>query len=588
MKQWLLTQNKEDYAYFATKLNIDKVAVKCMMNRGISTLDSMKSFLEADITGVFDYEGLPMISEALECINKAKELNLKCRVIGDYDADGVCSTAILVKGLRHFGLNVDYAIPKRLTDGYGINESIVEKAQNDGIGIIVTCDNGISAKSAIDRAKELGMLVVVTDHHTVTEETYPDSADACINPRMEENGYAFPDICGAFVSFKFLCALLENDDSFENLKYELLELAAIATVTDVMPLKGENRSIVKWELSKLKNSSNKGLNSLALNTKVSTKEGNVTFSDIGFQIGPVLNATGRIDVADRAVDLLLCDDEKTISEITNELIALNEERKTLTEECVSLGEKYLEDYLKSNSSLDKILVMYLPECHVSICGLVAGRIKEKYYRPTLVFTDSECGITGSGRSIEEYDIIEGIKECSDILLKFGGHRAACGASLKKEDLPELRRRLNANSELSENDLIQKIRIDADMPFGYVTEKVIGDLEKLEPFGTGNPTPVFALNNLRLLNARKIGEEKNHLLISVTDSSDHVRTLKLWRRGDEFDKAFLDKYDEEKLEILYDKNRHFETPFMITVSYYPSINEYKGLRNVEFTIKEFRL
>lgn len=587
MKKWILTGNTADYEGFAKELNIDKVAVKCMMNRGIDSIDKMKEFLSVDISGSFDYRGLPEIDKAVGCIKEAKENELKCRVIGDYDADGVCSTTILAKGLRLYGLCTDYAIPNRLTDGYGINDSIVTKAFEDGIGIIVTCDNGISAKEAIDKAKEYGIKVVVTDHHSVTDEVYPDSADACVNPRMKDNKYAFPDICGAQVAFKLLCALFENDVRFESVKYELLEFAAIATVTDVMPLLGENRSLVKWVLTRLKSPSNEGLAMLSKETNVSSKESNITCSDIGFQIGPCINATGRIDVADRAVDLFLCNDEKKIEEITKELISLNEERKELTEKCTRLGDEYIEKMISEEGGLENIIVLYLPECHVSICGLVAGRIKEKYYRPTLVFTDSELGVTGSGRSIDEYDIIEGVRKCSDILIKFGGHKAACGASLLKDNLSELRRRLNEEAIFSEDDLIQKLRIDADMPFGYVNEKVVDDLTKLEPFGTGNPAPVFALRNLRILSARKIGEDKNHLFINIIDSSNEMRTLKLWRRADEFDEAVRESFGEDALLSLYDRNVRNDCEMKMTVSYYPGINVFKGFRNVEFTVKDFK-
>lgn len=587
MKQWILTKNSADYESFARELDIDKVAVKCMMNRGVDTLEKMQNFLSDNIEDSFRYDGLPEISEAVSIIRSAKDKNIKCRVIGDYDADGVCSTTILVKGLRLFGLETDYAIPNRITDGYGINEGIVNKAKDDGIALIVTCDNGISAKEAIDKAKSYGMSVVVTDHHTVTKEVFPDSADACVNPRMESNKYPFSDICGAACAFKLLCALFEGDDRFDTIKYELLEFAAIATVTDVMPLSGENRKLVKWVLKRLAKPENKGLYNLSKETKVAEKNGNITCSDIGFQIGPCINATGRIDVADRAVDLFLNEDEKVIEEITKELITLNEERKELTDKCVKFGDECVEKMLSEKEGLDDVLVLYLPECHVSICGLVAGRIKDKYYRPTLVFTDSEIGLTGSGRSIEEYDIIEEVRKCSNLLIKFGGHKAACGASLTKDNLEELRQRLNDNSRMTEEDMIQKLRIDADMPFGYVSERVVEDLSRLEPFGTGNPTPVFALKNLRILYGRKIGEEKNHLILSVIDSSKELRSLKLWRRAEEFDEAFKNEFGEEALEQLYERDGLKGNPVYMTVSYYPGINVYRDRRNIEFTIKDYK-
>lgn len=587
MKKWILTANTADYGFYAEKLNIDRVAVKCMMNRNIDTVEKMTEFLSGNIDSSFSYEGLPEIERAVEIIKDAAEKKLKCRVIGDYDADGVCSTTVLVKGLRLFGLDTDYSIPNRITDGYGINESIVKLAYDEGVRLIVTCDNGISAKNAIKFAKDLEMKVVVTDHHTVNPEAFPDSADAVVNPRMSENKYGFSDICGTQVAYKLLCALYKDDTSFEQIRYELLEFAAIASVTDVMPMIKENRSLVKWALNRLTHPVNKGLYEIVKQTNVSEKE-SATYYDIGFQIGPCINATGRIDVADRAVELFLCEDEKTIHDITENLLMINEERKSLTDIYVKKGEDCIDKMIAENTLTDKIIVLYLPDCHVSLCGLVAGRIREKYYRPTLVFANSEAGLTGSGRSTEEYDIIDGISKCSDILIKFGGHKAACGASLQKENLDELRRRLNADAGLSDDDMIQKIRIDADMPFGYVTEKVINDLSLLEPFGTGNLTPVFAVRNLKTVSARRFGELRNHLILQVKDDSGEIRRLKYWKKADDFDSEFEKSFGKDELDKLYDGFVPSGEEKTITVSYYPGINVYKGNKNIEFIMKDYRL
>lgn len=585
MKQWILSRKGADYEYLSKELNIDPVAVRILLNRGITELDKMREFLSDDISASFGYKGLPNLDKAVETIEFARANNLSCRVIGDYDADGVCSTAILVKGLRIYGLSTDYAIPNRLLDGYGINENIVKNAIDDNIGLIVTCDNGISAGKTIDSAVAAGIKVVVTDHHTVNKDEIPLKAHALVNPRMEENEYPFPDICGAFVAFKLLCALFEDDESFERIKYELLELAAVATVTDVMPLVGENRNIVKWLLSRLKNPINEGLKDLATACKIGNKSTKCKCTDIGFQIGPCINATGRIDVADRAVNLFLSDNGEERSEIVNKLLKLNEERKIMTEECINQGIDAIEN-ASSEENLDDILVLYLPKCHVSVCGLVAGKIRERYYRPTLVLTDSVAGLTGSGRSVDEYDMIAGITECADLLSKFGGHKMACGLSLDKDNLYAFTRRINANSTLTKEDLCAKIIIDADMPFSYVNEKVIGDLARLEPFGAGNTTPVFAVRNMKVIKGRRTGTESQHLFVTVLDNNKILRTLKCWNRAEEFDEFLSENVSESARGDFYSYSGMKEELY-ITVSYYPEIYTYNGTSNIDFILKDYK-
>ena len=573
MKNWLLVKRSADYENLSKELNIDPVAVRIMVNRDITDLETMKDFLSDDISKAFDYKGLPDVDKAVSAIKEARDNNLRCRIVGDYDADGVCSSAILYKGLSLYGLKCDYYIPNRMTDGYGINTDIVGKALDDGIGFIITCDNGISAKEAIDTAAKSGIKVVVTDHHTPTISEIPTMAFALVNPKMPENKYPFDDICGAFVALKVLCALFENDSSFETLKEEMLELAAFATVTDVMPLVNENRKIVKWLLKRLKNPVSPGLKELMNKCGISSKEGDCTIFDIGFRSGPCVNAAGRIDIADSALDMFICDDPKVRSENADKLIAFNEERKALTAGITDKATEMIKEEA-SLKTLDKVIVVYLPECHISICGLVAGRIREKFYRPVIVLTDSDEGVlSGSGRSIDEYDMISSLQEIAPLMTKFGGHKAACGLSLKKENLEEFKKSLNDNSKLADEDLIEKIRIDADMPFGYVSKKVIEDINKLEPFGRGNPSPVFAQKDMTFLSDRRFGEDKTHAFVNVKDRSGMVRTLKLWRRADELE------------ELVKDGN---EGEVKLSVTYTPSINCFRGNENLEFTIGEFKL
>ena len=585
MKNWILLRKSADYAGLSKELNIDPVAVRIMVNRGLTDLEDMKKFLSSDISESFSYKGLPNIEKAVEKIKEAKEKNLKTLIVGDYDADGVCASVILMKGLKLFGLDCDYVIPNRVSDGYGINENIVKKAHSEGVGFIITCDNGISAKDSIDLAVSLGIEVVVTDHHTVTESEVPTKTDIIVNPKLSINEYPFPDICGAQVAFKVLSALFDTDTKFDTIKEELLEFAAIACVTDVMPLTDENRNLVKWVLIRLKNAANPGLNKLVEKCELSGKD-RLVATDIGFRIGPCINASGRIEVADVSVNLFLSEDETKREELADKLLSLNAERKDLTEKCVNNGiEKIKEMY--AEGGMPDVIVLYLPECHVSICGLVAGRIRENYYHPAIVFTDSNDVLTGSGRSIDEYNMIEGIQKCADILDKFGGHKAACGLSLKKDKLPELIERLNRDSNLTKEDLTEKLYIDADMPFGYVTENLINDLFKLEPFGTKNPAPVFALKDLQLIKGRRIGE--NHIFLTVKDSKGNIKELKLWRKADEFEEFLLGEKGEGIIEKLYDYTGAslINENIFLTVSYYPGINVYKDRRSIEFTIRDYK-
>ncbi len=584
MKNWILVRKSADYEYLSKELNIDPVAVRIMVNRGITELEDMKRFLDTDISDCFSYEGLPNIKEAVLKIKEAADKKLKCRIVGDYDADGVCSVTILYKGLSLYGLDCDFVIPNRLLDGYGINENIVRKAKDDGIGFIITCDNGISARDAIDLADELGIVTVVTDHHTITESEVPTKVKELVNPKMSINEYPFSDICGAQVALKVLSALFKERHEFDNIKYELLEFAAIACVTDVMPLCGENRNLVKWVLKRLNNAANPGLNKLCEKCEIANKSYAINVSDIGFRIGPCINAAGRIEVADDCVKLFLSESDEERCGLCDKLISQNNERKDLTEKCVREGIDHIEKNYP-DGKLPDVLVLYLPNCHVAICGLVAGRIREKYYHPTLVFTDSNSEVTGSGRSIEEYNMIENIQKCSDLMSKFGGHKAACGLSLKKDNLKELSDRLNAMSELTEDDLTEKLYIDADMPFGYVSFRVIEDLEKLEPFGVKNQTPVFAVKNLLLVKAKRVGE--NHLFLSVKDAGGRIRDLKLWRRADEFEEFISERLGTDSNRILYDESLLTSKNILLTVSYYPSVNTFRNNTSIDFTVRDFK-
>ena len=585
MKNWILVRPKADCTEASKELNIDPVCVRIMNNRGLDTVQKMRRFLETDISDCDNFDGMPNMEQASNCIEEALQNKVKTRIIGDYDADGVCATVILVKGLRILGLDVDFAIPNRMLDGYGLNRSIVDKAYEDNIGLIVTCDNGISARDAVDYASELGMKTVVTDHHTVTESEMPTKADALVNPKMPQSSYANEDICGALVAYKLLSYVLKKED-FSRIKDELLEFVAIATVTDVMPLIKENRDVVRWGLQRIDNPVNSGLKTLVRSLGINKNDKQHGTSVFGFAIGPCINATGRIDIADRAVNLFLSENEEERRSIAEELIKINEERKILTKECVEKGISIIEN----NSELlkDAIVVLYIPECHVSICGLVAGKIKDKYYRPTFVFTDSKEGLTGSGRSVDEFDMIDGVVACKELLTKFGGHKKACGLSMKKENLLLFREKINKEAGVTVDSLIETIRIDANMPFGYVTERLTEDLNRLEPFGKENETPVFALKDLVIVNARRVGETGMHLFLYIRDNKGTIRMLKLWREADNFDAFLLNNTSKDIVERMYTDEGIEKDNVKITVSYFPSINEFNGKRRVEYKMIDYKM
>ena len=599
MKQWILLRRSADYKTISETLGVDPVVVRIMVNRGFDTLEKMRDYLADGIEDSFSYEGLPDLDKAIDTITFAKENNLKCRIVGDYDADGVCSTAILLKGLKRFGLDCDYKIPNRITDGYGINESIVDKAIEDGIGIIVTCDNGISARTAIDKAEENNILVVVTDHHTITESEVPTKAHALVNPKRDVNKYPFPDICGAQVSFKFLCALYDakatgeksikdtsTDELLNGFWGELLELASIATVTDVMPLIGENRRLVKWIIKRLASVHNKGLNKICKSMGISEKGDNISAADISFGIGPCINAAGRIDVADYALSLLISEDDKELGHICDKLIEFNTERKGLTDKAINDAVSVVEEKY-ADSKIPDILLVNLPECHVSICGLVASKVRDRFYRPTFIFTTVNDGmLTGSGRSTDEYNMIEGIQKCADLLEKFGGHSAACGLSLKEDNLDALSDRLNEESNLTEDELIEKLKIDADMPLSYVRVETIKDIKKCEPFGKSNNKPVFAVKDMLLVRADRKGDTLSHVFLSVKDTKGYIYTIKYWGGTEVLTNLINEKYAYTPDDI-YDKDI-MNLDIRLGISYYPEINTFRNNERVEYRALDIKL
>lgn len=571
----MVAAKKADFNAIGEQLNIDPVIVRVMRNREMTTADEMRAFLDKDARLLHALQLLPDMEKASKILKDKIAEHKAIRIIGDYDVDGVTSVCILYKGLRALNAIVSYAIPDRVTDGYGINTAMIEKAKEDGVDTVITCDNGIAATDAVKLAKEYGMTCIITDHHEVpyTEENgvrtyiYPD-ADAVIDPKIPDCGYPNPGICGAMVAYKLMIALGCDDELLKELK----ELAGLATVCDVMELTDENRAIVAYALKSMENSPNTGIK--ALRRVCDTENKPVNTHELGFIIGPCLNATGRLDSADRSVELLLSEDINDAILKATELKDLNQLRKGYTEE----GEKAALEYIEDNAmSEDKILIVYLPTLHESLAGIVAGRIKERYYRPTLVFTDSENGIKASGRSIESYNMYDGLSRCKDLYDKFGGHAMAAGLSMRKENFEEFKRRLISECDLTDEDLTKKIMIDVPMPLSYVTEKLIDQLALLEPYGAGNPKPLFADKGLMILSVKEMGKSGDMCRLSVSDVS-----------GCRYELVMFKGYKDLLYQAKEVKGCDSPVGLTMDVIYTPAVNEFRGHRNLQFNVLEFRL
>lgn len=496
-EKWVVSAKGADFKAIGEHFGIDPVIARIMRNRGLTDLDEMEYYLHGDEKDLIDPHLLKDVDLAAEIILKKVKEQKKIRIIGDYDIDGIQSTYILYCALKRIGAEADYVIPHRIRDGYGMNEHLVTQAAEVGIDTILTCDNGISAIDQIHLAKELGMTVVVTDHHEVpyieengVRREKISEADAIVNPKQEACQYPFKKLCGAAVAWKLVQVLYEQAGIPVSEADRFIENAGFATVGDVMDLQGENRVLVKLGLKMLNQTQNIGMKALILQSN--RKLGEIRSGDIGFGLGPCLNATGRLETARIALKLLLCESEAEAAVLAQEAVDLNNSRKLLTEQAVEVAKQMIADGGYEN---DRVFVIFLPDCHESLAGIVAGRIREAYHRPTLVITRGEEGAKGSGRSIEGYSMFEELNKCADLLSSFGGHPMAAGFSLPEENIEEFRRRLNEVCTLTEEELQAKVVIDVPMPIGYITFPLIEQLKLLEPFGKGNDKPVFADRNL---------------------------------------------------------------------------------------------
>lgn len=583
---WMVQTKRADFSDLAMRLGVSPVAVRVMRNRGLTEEAEMRKYLYGTLDDLYDPRLMKGMEQAAELIVRKLKEGKHVRIIGDYDIDGVCSTYILLKGFQRAAkelsqrcsleagrysvekendAQIDYEIPDRIKDGYGINESIIRQASADGVDTLVTCDNGIAALREISIAKQLGMTVVVTDHHEVPVDEYGQilpPADAVVDPKQDGETYPFHEICGAVVAWKLIRVLYEKLGIPESEWMDLLEFAAIATVGDVMKLQDENRLIVKYGLKKIGSTKNTGLRKLIEKNNLDIE--NLSAYHIGFVIGPCLNAGGRLKSAKVALRMLLAEDPERAGEMADELKELNDMRKDMT----AKGEAEAIEQVEKQYMDDKVLVVFLPECHESLAGIIAGRLREHFHKPSFVLTRGETTAKGSGRSIEQYHMYQGLCKVSDLLVKFGGHPMAAGLSLEEKDIDEFRRRLNADAELTEEDFVPKIWIDVPMPFEYVNEKIVQELKDLEPFGQGNEKPLFAQKSLVIRNARVLGKNRNVVKLNlVTETGQPVDGL-LFADGDRF------------LEEQAGRN-------MIDMIYYPDVNEYNGTRTLQAVIRNYK-
>ncbi|NFA44174.1 single-stranded-DNA-specific exonuclease RecJ [Clostridium botulinum] len=586
-ERWFVKNIKADYKNISKKYGISELITRLMINRNIVEDDMIKNYINPNYSNFHDPYEMKDIEKAAKILKEKIELKEKIRIIGDYDVDGVISVYILYTALKRCGANVDYEIPDRIKDGYGINKKIILEAKNDEVDTLLTCDNGISAIEQIKYAKELSMTVIVTDHHDIpfVEDEKGDrifissEADSIINPKQIECGYKFDKICGAGVAFKLIEVLYEKMKISKEELYRLIEFVAIATVCDVVDLIDENRIFVKNGLKMINNTTNLGLKYLMKETKMDGKE--ISTYHLGFVIGPCINASGRLDSAKKGLKLLLSQDEEEALNLAKELVELNDERKSMTSEGV---EKAIEIIEGSTMKDDKVFVIYIPQVHESLAGIIAGRIREKYNVPTIILTKAEEGVKGSGRSIEEYNMFEELLTCKDLLNKFGGHPMAAGLSLNENNIDLLREGLNRNTKLTEEELIPKITIDLPLVLENINYDMINDLELLEPFGKGNSKPLFGAKNVNAVKAMVLGQNKNVLKIKLKTTSGRVIDSIYFGDIEEFEQYITKKYNYEELQKLY--GGEFNSVNLDLV-FYPSINEYNGNISIQIVIQNYR-
>lgn len=566
--QWLIQAKKADFNAIGAAFGISPVTARLIRNRDVVGMDAVYQYLNGTVEDLYEPMLLPDMGRCLEVLQRKIEEKKRIRIVGDYDIDGICSTYLLYRALTRAGAMADYEIPDRIRDGYGINESIIRAAAADGIDTILTCDNGIAALDQARLAGELGMTMLITDHHDIRKDEEENDllpqAAAVVNPKRQDSRYPYPEICGAMVAYKLVLGLYRIFGIPEKEWLDMMEFAAIATVGDVMKLQDENRIVVKEGLRRIGRTRNLGLRKLI--EKNNLDPDRITAYQIGFVIGPCLNASGRLETAKLALSMLLSEDEAEAESMADHLKQLNDVRKDMT----AKGVEEASSLVESSFADDWVLVVYLPDCHESLAGIVAGRLRERYHKPSIVLTPGEEAVKGSGRSIEGYHMFQALTEADDLLLKYGGHPMAAGLSLPEENIEAFRRRLNerARQTMTEKDFVEKIWIDVAMPFEYISEPFIRELALLEPFGQGNERPQFAQRRLKVRSARVAGKNRNVVMLSLASESGCVMEARWFGDGD----GFMEEMGSRRL---------------MDVIYYPEINEYNGRRSIQIIIRQYR-
>lgn len=569
MEKWVVAAKKADFNLIGRQFHIDPVIARLIRNRDVVGEEKIKEYLLGTIDTIPSPWLMKDMKKAVDILEKKIQQEAKIRIIGDYDIDGVTSTYILLKGLTRIGANVDTYIPDRVADGYGIHEHLIDRAESDKIDTIVTCDNGIAACAEIQMAKEKGMTVIVTDHHDIPyreengeRRVILPPADAILNPKQYDCLYPNKNLCGAVVAFKYITALYERFDIQKKELEDYYELVAIATVGDVMDLQGENRILVKEGLRRLPNTKNKGLQELIRANNL--EDSKITAYHIGFVLGPCINASGRLDTAARSLALLNAPTKEEAAKLAGDLTALNQSRKALTEKGKEEAIQLIETTELKN---DRVLVVYLPECHESLAGIIAGRLREKYHKPAFVLTRGEKCAKGSGRSIERYSMYDELVKCADLMVQFGGHPMAAGLSIEEENIEKFREQLNQNCTLTEEDLRPKIVIDVAMPISYITKELVEQISLLEPFGKGNVKPIFAQKGLRVLDSNIIGKNKNVVKLKLLDPQGAIIEGIYFGEADDF------------MNFIREKDS-------ISVTYYPEINRFRGRESLQIIIQNY--
>lgn len=597
MSKWMVAAKKADFDAISQKYHIDPVLARIIRNRDVVEDEDIDRFLNGTREYLYAPGLLKDMDKAVDVLLEKTAQGKHIRIIGDYDIDGICSTYILYRGLTACGADADTAIPHRIRDGYGLNENLIQEAYEAGTDTVLTCDNGIAAYEQIAFANSLGMTVIVTDHHEVPYEEKDGvrqyrvpEARAVVDPKQEDCGYPFPEICGAVVAYKLVLALLAQKEGRDwrevmesELGLELLELAAFATIGDVMELKDENRIIVKSGMELMRHTRNIGLKALMQAT--GTDAMHIKPYTIGFVLGPCLNATGRLDTAVNALELFKAADMDVAAVLAGDLKAMNDSRKELTLKGVEEAIKQIED---SGLDRDRVLVVYLPKVHESLAGIIAGRIREKYCKPVFVLTRAEDGVKGSGRSIEAFHMYDEMTKCKELFTKYGGHKLAAGLSLPEENVDVFRCRLNENCTLTDADFEEKVLIDVPMPMAYASIDFVREISRLEPFGNGNPKPLFAQKNIRFVSGRVLGANRNVGKYTVADESGRRYEMIYFGDLEAFHAYVAEKYSAGAVDKLY----HRGTPaaaedIVLSVVYYPDINEYRGNVSLQMVMKYYQ-